>query len=166
MGPSTPPPSSPFPLTFPRKPPPNQTLFRASNNNWTRYYEANEMRDAVGGVPYGWFYDGGCRDCQPDDRVHDYPVFFDVNFNATRKQQFVTLLDEGGYVDAQTSKITFQMPLMSYEFGSFTLVRIDFQPAPGGGWEMAYDVTTLDPNLRYPYPFQTDDEALSTNDRE
>ena len=121
-----------------------ESLFRASND-WTKFYKPGEMKDEVGRVPYGWFYDGGCTDCKEGQQVHDFPVFFDANMNVTRKDTFVTLLQEGAYLDAQSSKVTIRLPLMSYEFGSFTLVTIDFQPAPGGGWTLAYDIVTLNP---------------------
>ena len=75
---------------------------------------------------------------------------FDVNFNLTRTEQFMQMLNEGGYVDELTSELKVSIPLLSLEFGKPTLVTIVFKPLPAGGWKMNYDVITMDFNLVYP----------------
>ena len=74
------------------------SLYRASNriNN---FYEAVELNDQ--GVPFGFFYDGGCSNCG----VHNFPILFDVNMNSTRVNTLLSTMIEGNYIDTSTSEV-------------------------------------------------------------
>jgi len=88
-----------------------ESLYRSSNAPGEQY-EANELKDAD--TPYGFFYDGGCIDCSDKQKVRDFPVMFDVNFNVSRTDQYLTLLKEGGYLDSMTSEFKVCYPPLTY----------------------------------------------------
>ena len=109
-------------------------------------------------VPYGFFYDGGCVQAEDKDtdctsEVKGFPMFFDVSFNDTRMEEFLTLIQDGGYIDTYTTSLQMWMPLLSFEFGKYTLVKITLAPFSAGGWTMEYEVITIDPSIHYPQWF-------------
>ena len=71
--------------------------------SWMSRYTEDELKSTD--TPYGFFYDGGCTNCKQGHRVRDFPVMFDVNFNVTRTAQYLTMLEEGGYLDSMTSEL-------------------------------------------------------------
>lgn len=113
-------------------------LYRATNQ-WRDFYSEDEMRDADAGLPFGFFYNGGCNDCT----CEDFPVVFPVKMNMTRMGQFATYLSEGNYIDDFTSKIDFQIPVLNYEMGKIVLIHVTFERADFSGWSMDYDITAV-----------------------
>ena len=88
-----------------------ESLYRASNTPGEQY-EASELKNSD--TPYGFFYDGGCIDCSDKQKVRDFPVMFDVNFNVSRTEEYLTMLKEGGYIDSMTSefKVCYSSPIL------------------------------------------------------
>ena len=65
--------------------------------------------------------------CHDGSRAHPYhnatpitpaqthQILFDTNFNVTRVTTFFELIQAGGYVDAQTSMLEIDIPVLVYE---------------------------------------------------
>ena len=109
-----------------------ESLYRASNN-WAKFYSSAEMRGED--TPYGFFYDGGCLNATNPCHKHTvsgFPIFFHVNLNVSHAQKFFNLIYQGGYIDQNTTKLKLSIPLLSYEFGKYTLCSVAFTPSPSG----------------------------------
>ena len=51
----------------------------------------------------------------PISPQHTPQILFDTNFNVTRVATFFQLIQAGGYVDAQTSMLEIDIPVLVYE---------------------------------------------------
>ena len=114
------------------------SLFRSSNEV-SSHYEENELNTQ--GIPYAFFFDGGCIDCKSE--VRDFPIVFDVNLNISRMNTVITLMREGNYIDSRTATVKVQVPMVSFELGRFILVTVSFKNSKSGNWNMDFSIDVL-----------------------
>ena len=79
----------------------------------------------------------------------EYPVVLDVNFNNSRARDFVTLLDDGGYIDSLTSSLNLKLVTYNPAAGLWTLLHLSWVPQIGGTWSFVRTTTVVDLDLYY-----------------
>ena len=117
------------------------SLYRETNKP-LQYYSADELNEASA-LPYGFFYDGGCVDCDGRFPVKDFPILFDVNFNVSHASTYLTMLLDGNYIDSYTSTLLVRIPMLSYELGRYLLISVSFVPVEVGNWNLEYQIDVL-----------------------
>ena len=117
------------------------SLYRASNKI-NQIYDLEEVNVDTG-LPYGFFYDGGCVDCTKRFPVTDYPVLLDVNFNVSRIATYMTMVIDSNYIDDYTKQVKISIPLLSFELGRYILIAVIFKPVEVGNWELEYRINVL-----------------------
>ena len=121
------------------------SLYRETNKA-LRYYSSDELNEASE-LPYGFFYDGGCVDCDARYPVKDFPILFDINFNVSRVSTYLTMLLDGNYIDSYTSTVQVQIPMLSYELGRYLLITVKFVPVAVGNWNLDYSINVLNAKI-------------------
>jgi hypothetical protein len=84
----------------------------------SRYYNSTEVTS--GGLPYGFrYYESG--------RYKGFPVYFDVNLNEARAKQWVTMLQDGFYIDDLTKSVSVSALCYNGHANTFALVETTFE---------------------------------------
>ena len=73
-----------------------------------------------------------------------FPVLFDVNFNHTKAAQIVTLIDDGNYIDALTSKLKLNIITYNPDAGLWGNTELQWRPLVGGNWKFQQATSVVD----------------------
>jgi hypothetical protein len=78
--------------------------------------------------PYQFFY---------DEDLHAYPVWIDTNLDEKRASEWVTMLEDGFFVNEKTDHIEMYIPTFNAIENSFAITHLAFDFAPFGGIELS-----------------------------
>jgi hypothetical protein len=104
-------------------------IFLSKNDVYTEAFEVSAL-----GKPYGFHY---------SEAVGGFPMFFDVNLDSQRADEFVRYAKEGFFLDAETTSLTMYMVTYNPVMKLFGNIEVGFIFEPGGSILLKESVTTF-----------------------
>ena len=90
--------------------------------------------DNVTGTPYMFFYDA---------HVQGFPIWLDSNLNQERAVEWVSMLEEGFFISAETVKLIVMVPIFNPLENTFALTTITFTWGTYGGIGVSESTTIV-----------------------
>ena len=104
--------------------------------------------DAQAILPHGFSYAQGSGRSKVRD-TFEFPVLFDVNFNASKANQLMAYLDEGNYIDDQTAEVHFMILTFNPIAGLWGLTKVKWSSLAGGNWGFEQSTAVIDLDRYY-----------------